>query len=117
MNTDASDKPGKHWVAIYIDGSNDMSVEYYDSFAKSAPKKILKGIKKLIDKMKIDSYLKFKENKVIDQSVNTDTCGFHAAGFIIDRMDGLKFKECTKFNNIAEGERKAYKLRKRFGYI
>ena len=117
MNTDPSEKPGKHWVAIYIDGLRDMTVEYYDSYARAPSKQLLKEIKQLIDKMNINSYLKFKENKVVDQALNSDTCGFHASGFLIDRYDGIKFPECTKFNNIEKGERKAYKLKHRFGYI
>lgn len=32
LNLDPSNKPGSHWVALYIDSKGDKSVEYYDSF-------------------------------------------------------------------------------------
>jgi len=37
-NTDPHDKPGEHWIAMYIDGGRG---EYFDSFGR-APAKVFK---------------------------------------------------------------------------
>lgn len=120
MNLDPDYKPGSHWVAVYIDTENDKAIEYYDSFADDPPKRFMKDIKLLIDKINPEEYLKFKVNRVIDQKINTADCGYFAMKFLIDRYKGLKFKDCTKFSDAVKGEHeiKLFKDKiQKFGYI
>jgi hypothetical protein len=51
LNLDTSDKSGSHWVGVYIDANDDKSVEYYDSFGKDPPERLMKDLKSLIDKL------------------------------------------------------------------
>lgn len=117
MNTDPSSKKGKHWVGVFIDTKHDMSIEYYDSFGVEPSKDFLKRIKLLIDKMKINVYLKLKVNKIKQQSSSTDNCGFFAMRFIMNRLDGKPFKFCSGFNDVKNGEEKIQLLKQKFGYI
>jgi hypothetical protein len=123
MNTDPSNKEGKHWVSILIDLTDDMSVEYFDSFGREPPKKFMKEIKKLIDRLKPNSYLKFKTNRVQVQDKSTQNCGFFAMKFLLDRLsNGLSFKEATGYkpqiiDNSIEGENNIQLIKNKFGYI
>jgi hypothetical protein len=123
MNTDPSNKEGKHWVAILIDLDEDLSLEYFDSFGKDPDKKFMKEIKKLIDKIKPNSYLKFKINKVQVQDNKSQNCGFFAMKFLLDRLsNGMSFKHATGYkdeivDDSIQGEHNIKSLKNKFGYI
>ncbi len=120
LNLDKSDQPGSHWVALYIDADDDQTVEYYDSFAEEPPESLMKDIKKLVDKINPEVYLKFKVNRIKQQSESSDNCGIHAMKFLINRFNGKPFKDCTGYSDIVNSEKKAKKFRKKlegFGFI
>lgn len=114
MNLDKSNQPGSHWVAVYIDADRDKSIEYYDSYGKEPPKSFLKQIKSLVNKINPDSYLKFKVNKIVDQRANSDTCGWFAQKFLIDRFNGVPFKDTTGFSNVTKGEKNIKKMKEKY---
>jgi Ulp1 family protease len=120
MNLDKSNQPGSHWVAVYIDALKDKAIEYYDSYGRDPPKQFLKQLKALIEKIRPDTYLKLKINKVVDQRANSNTCGFHSIKFLLDRYANKPWKECTGWSNISKAEKDAYRMKKKykkFGYI
>jgi len=120
LNLDKHNQPGSHWVALYIDADGDQSVEYYDSFAEDPPESLMKDIKIIVDKINPDTYLKFKINKIKQQSESSDSCGFLAMQFLIDRFNGKPWKECTGWSEVVKSEKKAKQFRtrlKKFGYI
>lgn len=109
-----------HWVGLYIDPIHDKSIEYYDPFGKPAPNALTKQIKGIIDKMKVPEYLKFKENRIVDQRANSDSCGYMTMKFLIDRFKGKPFVDATGYSNVMKSEKniKKYKDKfKKFGYI
>lgn len=114
MNLDKSNKPGSHWVAVYIDADKDKSIEYYDSYGNEPPKSFMKQIKLLVNKIKPDSYLKFKVNKIVDQRANSDTCGWFSSKFLIDRFNGVPFKDTTGFSNVTKGEKNIKIMKKKY---
>jgi Ulp1 family protease len=107
LNTDPSHKKGKHWVSLFIDTKNDKSVEYYDSFGEDPPKLIEKDLKKLIEKLDPSTYLKYKINRIVHQRTDSDTCGYHAMMFLVSRMEGKPFKECSGYSDVMRGEKRA----------
>jgi hypothetical protein len=120
MNLDPNYKSGSHWVGVYIDTEKDMSVEYYDSFGDPPTKNFMKDIKKIIDKINPDVYLKFKVNKIKRQSANSDNCGIFAIKFLMDRFQGKPFVDCSGYSDVVNGEKEIKKLRTKFqefGYI
>ena len=107
-------------MAPYIDADKDKAVEYYDSFGEEPPASLMKDLKGLIDKINPSTYLKFKINKIKQQSVTSDNCGIFSMQFLMDRFNGKPFKECSGYSNVMESEAKANKIRKRlksFGFI
>ena len=117
MNTDQAGKPGKHWVAVRVDTRNDNVVEYYDSFGEEPSKHFMKQLNKLVNKLDVPVYLKLKINRIKDQNVNTNNCGWHAMSFIIDRNLGHPFRECTGFDDSQNGEGRIDTLKNKFGYV
>jgi hypothetical protein len=120
MNTVPSNIQNGHWVAIYIDKKNDGTVEYYDSFASDPSDQFMKDIKLVISKLKPESYLRFKVNKIIDQRSNSDNCGLFAMKFLMDRYEGKPFKDCTGFSDVLKSEKKIKKFKymlEKYNYI
>lgn len=106
-----------HWQACYIDTKRDKSVEFYDSFADEPSEQFLVDIKKLIDALQPETYLKFKVNMVIDQRANSSECGYFSMHFIIQRIEGHKFRDCTGYSDVTKSEKDIKKFEKTFGHI
>ena len=105
-----------HWCGVYIDSKNSKSIEYFDPFGADPSSRFNKDIIKIVEKLNSDQYLKFKVNRIQVQNINSDNCGWHAMGFILDRMNGKKFIEATKYDAV-NGENKAELLKQKFNYI
>jgi LmbE family N-acetylglucosaminyl deacetylase len=109
---------GTHWVAVWIDPVQDKSVEYYDSFSRAPPPSLMKDIKHIVDKINPDVFLKFKQNRVVQQSADSDNCGQFSMRFLMDRMRGKSFSESTGFDEkmkmhaVAKNEKEIEKLKK-----
>ena len=115
-----NDKYEGHWTGIYIDPKHDRSVEYYDSYGHEPPEGLQHELKILIDKMNLPIYLKFKINHVVDQRANSDSCGYMVCKWLMDRFDGIPWKDATKFSNVmnSENDIKNFKYQfKKYGYI
>jgi len=122
LNTKRRNDPeAGHWIACFIDPIHEKSVEYYDSFADQPSEEFMKGIKQIIvDKLDPSYYLKFKVNKIKEQDERSVSCGWHVMRFLINRFNGVPFKECTKFSDVRNSENKVKKMKKKFkkfGYI
>src|SRR5207248_626530 len=85
MNLDKHNQPGSHWVAVYIDArpEGSQSVEYFDPLADPPSKQFMTDIRFVIKKINPSAYLKFKENRIKQQSDKTQTCGYHSMKFLI----------------------------------
>lgn len=103
INTDSASKAGEHWQAVFADarpgGSN--SIEFYDSYADSIDKVVMRGIKHIVEKLDAPTYLKFKENKIRAQNGRSSNCGFFATKFLIDRLRGKPFADASGYNESA----------------
>lgn len=117
MNLDNSKKKGSHWVSVFIDLEDDLSIEYYDSFSREPSNMFLKQLKKLIDKLDVNVYLKMKINRIVEQNVKTSNCGWFAMKFLSSRFIGKPFREVTKYDDSVKGEENIDKLKTKFGYI
>jgi len=129
INTQASDKPGMHWDAVYIDARNSSdssnSLEWFDSFGRPMPPDILEDCKLILKVLKPETILKVKENHVIHQSDDSSNCGWFCCKFLIDRFRGKSFSDATgfddkiKINHINKDENEIERLKKvpPFNYI
>ena len=116
MNTDPANKPGEHWIAIYISIKRYRSVEIYDSLAEPLPEGLIDDLKKRLKKHRLPEYLlKLKVNEVKDQDSNAATCGLFSLAFLIDRSNNIDFKEASNYSKNLNGNDNIVK--DRFGYI
>ena len=59
-------------------------------------------------------------NKIVEQRANSDTCGYHAMKFLMDRFNNVLWVDCTGYSDIMKSEKDANKMKKElkeFGYI
>lgn len=123
-NLSRSDDPdgGSHWVATYIsiNPAHGYAIEYSDSFGREPSKSYKEQVKLIYDEIerkyadKLREPLPFKVNRIILQADDSYECGFFAMKFITDRYAGKKFRECTRFDDVAEGEHDIKKFRERY---
>jgi len=98
FNTDESDKPGKHWISMYVDiqgkNLNDQpGIYYFDSFGSKPVKEIDVLISKLQDQgKKHDLEFIVSHN---DKSVqnNSYSCGFYCMHFMEQMLKGIPFNK------------------------
>jgi hypothetical protein len=123
INTDESNKPGKHWMAVYVDAKDDNSIEIYDPLGQQKgygmPDSVmLKGMKQLIAKMNIPVYLKMKINHIQRQDESSKLCGLHCMMFLKKRFQGLPWKLASGFKDLKEKEAQQLQNKvKQFGYL
>ena len=104
VNTNPSDKPGTHWVTIYIPSKH--MVEYFDSFAENAPN----DIQDFLDR--------FATIKEADRQVQPDLsllCGAYCIFFLHHRSKDVSFpKIMAKFGpRLRKNDELVAKLTKR----
>ena len=97
---------------MYVD--LNKAIEYYDSYGRDPSKAFMKQVKLMVSNLEPDTYLKFKINRVKQQREDSDTCGYHAMLFLMDRFKGKPFKQCTGWSEVCKAEKRAAKV---FGYI
>ena len=100
LNLDNSRSKGTHLVAIFINPIFDRNLEYFDSFGEPLTKNFMKNIKKIIAAINPSTYLKFKVNKIKQQRVTLDLCGYYAMYFIIQRYKGVFFDHIIGFDRM-----------------
>lgn len=104
LNLDENDKPGSHWVSLFVDNEN-KTIEYFDSSGKP-PKTTIKIF--------IDILYEFFENKYEILINNTkhqrgnSECGVYSIYFIINRINGKKFYDITE-NEIPDRVMELYR--------
>jgi hypothetical protein len=116
MNTEPINIPVGHWVSVFI---TDDTIEYFDPFGEEPSARFYTEIKKILS----NGIFQNKVNRVKHQDDKTNTCGFHAMKFIVDRYTGKTFKEATGFelmDKSVKGEAEIEKFKnnvKKFGYV
>ena len=95
FNTDKSDQPGKHWVALYIDlvgiNSGFPSIYFFDSVGNEPQK----NIKKIINKLRKNKKLNYYYNDIPHQKEDTE-CGIYCLHFITNMINKGNFNKYIK---------------------
>ena len=116
INTDPSDKPGRHWCGVYIDSrtgpESSNSVEWYDSFARPCPPDIREDLKLILKCLKPETILKMKENGVLHQKDSSTNCGWFCCSFLIDRFRGKTFSASTGYDDQVKLDDRKYQENK-----
>jgi hypothetical protein len=133
INTNPSESDGTgqdgfqvgHWTSVFIDNRDDYpSIEFFDALVSSPKKELVVELKKIAKKMNSERMFLYKENRLQRQAKEASTCGWHAAQFIDDRLNGIPFSEATgyddfinrigKVDDSADGEKDIRKYIKKY---
>lgn len=120
MNLDKRSQPGSHWVAAWVSPKNDKTIEYFDSYADEPDGSFGPQIKKVIDHLAPETYLKYKINRIKKQAESSSECGYFAMQFLMDRMEGKPFKDASGFSDVRAGQKGIKKFKselKSFSFI
>ena len=114
FNLDPHDKPGSHWVAMYLD-LNKKSVYYFDSYGNSPPSEVEKLIERLQKQAKeLGFEIDYQYNQVRHQYENSE-CGVYSMYFIIQLLEHKKtFNDIQKkriTDNFMNNKRNYYFLK------
>jgi len=82
-NTDPSDKPGRHWIAIYID--DDGRGDFFDSFGRRPTADFERYMNR--------HCLSWNFNDRQLQSVVSKFCGYYCIYFCITRSSGVDMRK------------------------
>jgi hypothetical protein len=104
-------KPIGHWVAVYIDPEDDLSLEYYNPVGNEPTERFQHEIKQVIQKLAPEVYLRFKVNRIQDQGKSSN-CGYFSVKFLMDRYSGKPFRECSLFDDHVKGEAQIERFKK-----
>lgn len=103
INSDTSDKPGTHWLALFKEASNDI-IEFFDSFSMPVEfynPHILKFINERCN------YL--NQSRIQIQSNLSTTCGHFCIFYLIQRTRGVTFENIlSEFSrtNLVKNDKK-----------
>jgi hypothetical protein len=113
FNTDPHDKPGQHWVSMFID-IKKHTISFFDSVGSKIPARIMKLVKRIQEQ---GNNMIPKINMVFDQNYPTEhqygstECGIYSLFFIVHRLEDkitehylkthvIKDEYMTKFRKI-----------------
>jgi len=95
FNLDTHDKPGSHWVAMFIN-IDKGEICYFDSYGDKTPNRIKKFANRIQDQSaKIGNRFHFHENEVRHQYSNSE-CGMYCLYFIIKLVENKLYKSLIK---------------------
>lgn len=86
FNTDPHDKPGAHWISLYINISQQL-IFFFDSAGNKCPRQILQLIKRIKTQgKKLNISFKFEENYPMEHQKGSTECGMYCLFFIINMV-------------------------------
>lgn len=89
FNTDPHNKPGVHWVSVFIDNRNKI-VDYFDSLGNNPNKNMCSFLKHFPQNI-----YHFNFNKVKHQKAGAQ-CGVYACFFLNQRLQGITMDDINK---------------------
>jgi hypothetical protein len=99
LNLDDHNNPGSHWISFLLDKKR-KTAEIYDSSGLKQTKKVLERILK-----NVPHGYQLKENSIRSQDYDTNTCGYHAIRFLINRLLLNKtWKQASHYDDIEKNE-------------
>ena len=114
FNLDTHDKPGSHWVAMYMDLNKEV-VYYFDSYGSSPPSEVQVLIERLQEQAEeLGFELKYDYCKTRHQYEHSE-CGVYSIYFIVQLLENKKtFREIEQAriaDEYVNSKRKYYFLK------
>lgn len=110
FNLDKHDRPGSHWVAVYID-TIEKKIIFFDSYGDNPPSRIMnfcRNVKKQAKKLNLNYKIIINKKR---HQYKDGQCGMYSMYFIISLLTGIKF---DVFNKNTIKDKKMCKFRKKY---
>jgi hypothetical protein len=114
FNTDPHDKPGQHWMSLFIN-IKKRTIFFFDSVGDPAPKEVLKLVKRIKKEglsLNPNMVFHFDENYPVEHQYGNTECGVYSLFFIIhlleDKLTEHYFKTHILKDEYMEKFRKVY---------
>jgi len=114
FNTDPHNKPGQHWISMFIN-IKTATIFFFDSVGDKAPKEILKLVKRIKKQGQLLNpkiNFKFDQNYPVEHQYGDTECGIYSIFFIVhlleDKLSGHYFKTHILKDEYMESFRKIY---------
>jgi len=114
FNTDPHDKPGQHWMSLFIN-IKKRTIFFFDSVGDPAPKEVLKLVKRIKKEglsLNPKMVFHFDENYPVEHQYGNTECGVYSLFFIIhlleDKLTEHYFKTHVLKDEYMEKFRKVY---------
>ena len=105
FNTDPHDKPGQHWISMFID-IKKRKILFFDSVGDKIPPKIMKLVERIQEqghKMTPKINMKFDQNYPVEHQYGSTECGVYSIFFIVHMLED-KITEHYLKNHILKDE-------------
>ena len=89
FNTDPHDKPGQHWISIFVNIKNN-SIFFFDSVGDKAPPEIMKLVERIKEqglKLNPKKVFKFDSNEGVEHQYGNTECGVYSLYFIVHMLE------------------------------
>jgi hypothetical protein len=92
FNTDPHNKPGQHWISMFIN-IKKSKIFFFDSVGDKAPKQIMVLVNRIIKQgKKLNMNVKFDQNHPVEHQYGDTECGIYSLFFISHMLED-KFTE------------------------
>lgn len=105
FNTDPDNKPGQHWISMFINIKN-KTIFFFDSTGDPAPKEVMRLIERIKKQgLSLNQPIKFKfdSNKGVEHQNGNTECGMYSIYFIVQMLEN-KTTEYYLKNHILKDE-------------
>jgi len=114
FNTDPHNKPGEHWISLFINVKKGH-IFFFDSAGNKVPAQIEKFVNGVMDqgkKLKKPIYFKFDQNYPVEHQYKNTECGIYSIFFLVhmleDKITGSYLKTHILKDEYMEKFRKIY---------
>jgi hypothetical protein len=89
FNTDTHDKPGQHWISMFINIKKGQ-IFFFDSVGEKAPIEVKKLVNNIIEQganLNPPIIFKYDENHPVEHQMKNTECGMYSLYFIIHMLE------------------------------
>jgi len=104
FNTDPHDKPGQHWISMFVDVKKQM-IFFFDSVGDKIPKQVMALVKRIQEQglaMTPPINFVFDQNHPVEHQYGTTECGVYSLFFIVHMLEDKLTKEYLKTHIIRD---------------
>jgi hypothetical protein len=98
FNTDPHDKPGEHWVSMFVDIKKNQ-ISFFDSVGNKIPKQIMVLVKRIQaqgQNMTPKLKMEFDQNYPVEHQYGNTECGIYSLFFIVHMLEDKITEEYLK---------------------